>query len=165
MAGDHHYRLAWGTGGQNRVASMSHNEADTASKTATEKRQPRQSRLVKAAFNCERFGRFDITIRNVSETGIGGQAPHALLIGERVTVYLPGHAPMMGTVRWVVDRRFGVETDVKIEPGRLRTASGEQLVAADSSLEFQLFTPPEATTWRPGLTIATNLPGHFGRKR
>ena len=144
---------------------MSYDEADTASKTAAEKRQPRQSRLVKAAFGCERFGRYDITIRNVSETGLGGQGPHALHIGERVTVYLPGHAPMMGTVRWVVDRRFGVETDVKIEPGRLRTASGEQLVAADSSLEFQLFTPPKASTWRPGLTIATSSPGQFGRKR
>jgi hypothetical protein len=144
---------------------MTNKGADTDPDTTAAKRQPRQSRLVKAAFSCERFGRFDITVRNVSETGLGGQAPHALFIGERVTVYLPGHAPMMGTVRWVVERRFGVETDVKIEPGRLRTASGEQLVAADSSLEFQLFTPPQTTTWRPGLTIATNLPGHFGRKR
>lgn len=138
---------------------MSNSEVDKAAGAAAEKRQPRQSRLVKASFGCERFGRFDITIRNVSETGLGGQAPHALTIGERVTVYLPGHSPMKGTVRWVVDRRFGVETDAKIEPGRLRASNGEPLVAADSTLAFQLFTPPAASTWRPGLTIAPSAPG------
>lgn len=144
---------------------MSNFEADKASEAATDKRQPRQSRLVKASLGCERLGRFDITIRNVSEAGLGGQAPHALSIGERVTVYLPGHSPMKGTVRWVADRRFGVETDAKIEPGRLRASHGEPLVAADSKADFQIMPAPRVDTWRPGLTRATGLPGHLGRKR
>ena len=46
--------------------------------------------------------RFDVTLRNVSLTGVGGQASHMLQIGERMTVFLPGHEPMMGTVRWAV---------------------------------------------------------------
>ena len=61
-----------------------------ASSTPAEKRQPRQSRLVKAALACQRLGQFDVTIRNVSETGIGGQGPHILQIGERMTVLLSG---------------------------------------------------------------------------
>src|SRR5688572_6962859 len=85
--------------------------ADTDSPAAADQRQPRQSRLVKAELGCARLGRFDVTIRNVSHTGIGGQGPHMLHVGERMTIFLPGHDPMPGTVRWVHDRRFGIETD------------------------------------------------------
>ena len=35
-----------------------------------EKRQPRQSRLVKAALDCERFGRFDVTAQLEMPDGI-----------------------------------------------------------------------------------------------
>ena len=94
---------------------MSNPEASPASSLPDEKRQPRQSRLVKAALGCQRLGRFDVTLRNVSLTGIGGQGPHILQIGERMTVFLPGHEPMMGTVRWVAGTRFGIQTDREIE--------------------------------------------------
>lgn len=144
---------------------MSHPEAPNASTAPDEKRQPRQSRLVKAALACERLGRFDVTLRNVSLTGIGGQGPHALNIGERITVFLPGHQPMLGTVRWVVGQRFGIETDQEIETARLRAAHTDQLLAADSKVDFQIVPAPQVDTWRPGLTRATSLPGHFGRKR
>lgn len=144
---------------------MSHPEAPNASTAPDEKRQPRQSRLVKAALGCERLGRFDVTLRNVSLTGIGGQSPHALNIGERITVYMPGHQPMLGTVRWVVGHRFGIETDQQIETVRLRAAQPDQIVAADSKVDFQIVPAPQVDTWRPGLTRATSLPGHFGRKR
>src|SRR3546814_1096115 len=73
---------------------MSNPEAHAASPAASEKRQPRQSRLVKASLGCERLGRFDVTIRNVSKTGVGGKGPHRLHIGERVTLFMPGHQPM-----------------------------------------------------------------------
>ena len=95
--------------------AMSIPEAPPASPPPDEKRQPRQSRLVKAALACTRLGKFDVTIRNVSETGIGGQAPGALHIGERITVFLPGHEPMLGTVRWVAGTRFGIQTDRPVE--------------------------------------------------
>src|SRR3546814_958639 len=111
---------------------MSYPEAFPASSLPDEKRQPRQSRLVKAALACQRLGRFDVTLRNVSLTGIGGQGPHALQIGERMTVIMPGHEPMRGTVRWVAGTRFGIQTDREIETMRLRAAHNVQIVAADS---------------------------------
>jgi hypothetical protein len=144
---------------------MPNSEAAPASSTPEEKRQPRQSRLVKAALGCQRLGRFDVTLRNVSLTGIGGQGPHMLQIGERMTIFMPGHEPMLGTVRWVSGTRFGIQTDREIETMRLRTAHDDQIVAADSRLDFQIIPPSKVGTWRPGLTRATNLPGHFGRKR
>lgn len=123
-----------------------------------EKRQPRQSRLVKAALDCERFGRFDVTVRNVSQTGIGGQAPHILHRGERLTVHLPGHGPMRGTVRWVVERRFGIETDGEIHMDRLRAAHGGSLPSADQSVEFRIIPPPTTTVKRPGLSLGAATP-------
>lgn len=142
---------------------MPNPEADSASTAPTDKRQPRQSRLVKAAFGCPRLGQFDVTIRNVSETGIGGQGPHVLHIGERVTVFLPGHEPMLGTVRWVVDKRFGIETDRPVETIRLRAAHGEQLAAGASPAEFQIVPPPKAPSWRPGLKLGAANPNDPNR--
>ena len=144
---------------------MSNPEVSPTSPIPDEKRQPRQSRLVKAAFACQRLGRFDVTLRNVSLRGVGGQASHMLQIGERMTVFLPGHEPMMGTVRWVAGTRFGVQTDREIQTAQLRAAHNEQLVAADSRADFQIIPAPRTDTWRPGLTRSTGLPGHFGRKR
>ncbi|MBA3940575.1 MAG: pilus assembly protein PilZ [Sphingopyxis sp.] len=144
---------------------MSNPEAQDASTAPDEKRQPRQSRLVKAALACNRLGRFDVTVRNVSQTGVGGQGPHTLAIGERLTVFLPGHEPMPGTVRWVAGNRFGIETDRDIETVRLRAAHADQLVTTDSKADFQIVPAPQMSTWRPGLTRATSLPGHFGTKR
>lgn len=141
------------------------NPEASASTAPDEKRQPRQSRLVKAALGCQRLGRFDVTLRNVSETGVGGQGPHILNIGERITVFLPGHEPMLGTVRWVVDKRFGIETDKPVETVRLRAAHGDELRTADSTADFQIVPAPKLNTWRPGLTRGTTVPGHFGRKR
>ena len=144
---------------------MSNPEAQDASTAPDEKRQPRQSRLVKAALACDRLGRFDVTVRNVSQTGVGGQGPHTFAIGERLTVFLPGHEPMPGTVRWVAGNRFGIETDRDIETVRLRAAHADQLVTTDSKADFQIVPAPQMSTWRPGLTRATSLPGHFGTKR
>lgn len=144
---------------------MSNPEANPASPAPDEKRQPRQSRLVKAALACQRLGQFDVTIRNVSLTGVGGQGPHVMQIGERITVFLSGHEPMLGTVRWVAGNRFGIETDKAVEKSRLRAAHGDQLVTADSNSDFQIVPAPQISTWRPGLSRATSLPGHFGVKR
>ena len=143
---------------------MSNPEAG-ASPESEDKRQPRQARLVKAALDCQRLGRFDVTVRNVSETGIGGLAPHMLNIGERMTVLLSGHEPMTGTVRWVAGKRFGIETDKPIETMRLRASQGDDLRAADSIADFQIVPAPNIDTWRPGLTRVSRLPGHYGRKK
>ena len=138
---------------------MSHDEEQSASESA-EKRQPRQSRLVKAALESDRFGRFDVTVRNVSQTGIGGQAPHCLARGERLTVHLPGHRAMMGTVRWVVDQRFGIETDEEIRLDQLRAAHGGGVPSADRSVEFRIIPPPKDGAKRPGLSLGAASPGN-----
>ncbi|WP_411339684.1 PilZ domain-containing protein [Sphingopyxis sp. J-6] len=130
--------------------------AETDLPAAADQRQPRQSRLVKAELGCARLGRFDVTIRNVSHTGIGGQGPHMLQIGERMTIFLPGHDPMPGTVRWVQDRRFGIETDRAIDTARLRGAQGDGLTTADSKAEFQIVPAPKLTSRRPGLTLGVS---------
>ena len=143
---------------------MSSPEAAPASSVRPDKRQPRQSRLVKGALACSRLGQFDVTIRNVSETGIGGQAPAALNIGERITIFLPGHDPMLGTVRWVVDRRFGIETDRTIDTSLLRAAHGGSVPTTHAVADgFQITPPPTAPVRRPGLVLGAAQPGHFGR--
>ena len=119
---------------------------------ADEKRQPRQSRLVKAAIECARLGRFDVTIRNVSQTGIGGQAPHMLNRGEPVTVHLPGHPAMAGIVRWVSGPRFGIETDGDIHPDALRAAHGSS-AQRDQAADFDILRPPTIVGRRPGLSL------------
>lgn len=143
---------------------MSNPEASPASPSSPDKRQPRQSRLVKAALACSRLGQFDVTIRNVSETGIGGQGPAALHIGERMTVFLPGHGPMLGTVRWVVDKKFGIETDNMVSTGLLRAAHGGAAPATHAiAAGFEIIPPPTAPVRRPGLVLGAAQQGHFGR--
>lgn len=143
---------------------MSSPEASPASSVPPDKRQPRQSRLVKGALACARLGQFDVTIRNVSETGIGGQAPAALNIGERITVFLPGHDPMLGTVRWVVDKRFGIETDRAIDTTLLRAAHGGVAPPTHAVADgFEIIPPPTAPARRPGLVLGAAQPAHFGR--
>src|SRR3546814_11438366 len=112
---------------------------------------------------CQRLGRFDVTLRNVSLTGIGGQGPHALQIGERMTVIMPGHEPMLGTVRWVAGTCFGIQTDREIETMRLRAAHKDQIVDADSKADFQIISPPRVDPWRTGLTRGPQR--QFGLKR
>ncbi len=143
--------------------TMSNPEAPPASPPPDEQRQPRQSRLVKAALACTRLGQFDVTIRNVSETGIGGQAPGQLHIGERVTVFLPGHEPMLGTVRWVAGNRFGIQTDRAVEASRLRAAHGSGAAAPEHVAGFEIIPPPMAPARRPGLVLGAARPAHFGR--
>lgn len=124
-------------------------------------RAPRQSRLLKAALNSDRFGRFDVTIRNVSQTGIGGNGPHILSCGDRVTIDLPGHKPMRGTVRWVVNTRFGIAADQAIRLDDLRSAYGGSLTAVDGSHEFRVIPPPKADMRRPGLKLGSaSHPAH-----
>ncbi len=154
-----------GRGGRPSVMgrTMSNPEAPPASSPPDEKRQPRQSRLVKAALACTRLGQFDVTIRNVSETGIGGQAPGTLQIGERVTVFLPGHETMLGTVRWVAGNRFGIETDQPVEASRLRAAHGAGAAAGEAVAGFEIIPPPTAPARRPGLVLGAAQPAQFGR--
>ena len=132
--------------------------ADNSASESAEKRQPRQSRLVKAALESDRFGRFDVTIRNVSRTGIGGRGPVALNRGERLAIYLPGHRPMTGTVRWVSDQNFGIETDSEIRTEQLRAAHGGGVPATDQSVEFRIIPPPRDVAWRPSLSLGAASP-------
>ena len=68
-------------------------------------------------------------------------------------------------VATLAGNRFGLETDKPVETMRLRASHGDDLRTADSIADFQIVPAPKLDTWRPGLTRATSLPGHFGRKR
>src|SRR3546814_16620289 len=80
-----------------------------------------------------------------------------------MTVIMPGHEPMLGTVRWVAGTRFGIQTDREIETMRLRAAHNDQILAADSTAAIETIPPPRAEPWRPGLT--SRALGHYGRQR
>lgn len=125
----------------------------TATESSSATRSPRQSRLVKATLSCERFGRADIRIRNVSESGIGGISDFALNQDEQVTVHLPGHPPMQGIVRWSVDRRFGIETEHPIEIDQLRAANGSSTLSSHDSVEFRIIPPVKGDFRRPPLQL------------
>jgi PilZ domain len=124
--------------------------ASTASAPA-EKRRSRQSRLLRAHITSRRLGRFTATVRNVSEQGIGGKAPHELNLGERVQVDLPGLLPLVGTVRWTFEGQFGIETDKAIALDALRNAHGNALPTANDSVQFAVMRPPVVSARRPGL--------------
>lgn len=117
-----------------------------------EKRRLRQLRLLRADVSSVRLGRFSVTVRNVSEQGIGGKAPVELNLGERVHIDLPGLLPLAGTVRWTFEGRFGVETDKPIALEALRSAYGDKLPAADQSVHFQVMRPSIASAKRPALS-------------
>lgn len=141
-------------------STMSIPEDESTSREAAEKRQPRQSRLVKASLECSRLGRFDVMLRNISLKGIGGTAPHPLSEGERLTLHLPGHRAMKGTVRWASSTSFGIETDDPIEAAQLRAAHDGTLVTSDSKADFQIVPAPAVQPWRPGLRRTTTLPAY-----
>jgi hypothetical protein len=120
--------------------------------TRTDTRRSRQSRLLKAEITSQRMGKFVVTVRNVSEQGIGGKAPVELNLGERVQVGLPGLTPIMGTVRWSFEGQFGIETDRAIALDALRTAFGGALPSANPPPGFTPLRPVSAPAKRPGLT-------------
>lgn len=122
---------------------------------ASEKRRSRQSRLLRVEVESARLGRFSATVRNVSENGIGGKAPHELDLGERVTIMLPGLLPLTGAVRWTFNGQFGIETDKIIALDALRSAYGGTLPAASESVQFQVMRPPTITSRRPGLSTVS----------
>lgn len=126
-----------------------------------DKRRSRQSRLLRADVTSHRLGRFSATVRNVSEQGIGGKAPMALNLGERVQVDLPGLLPLVGTVRWTFEGQFGIETDKAIALDALRSAHGGKLPSTDQSVQFQVMRPV-GTTRRPGLN---SVSAPFGQAR
>ena len=79
-------------------------------------------------------------------------------------LFLPGHDPMLGTVRWVVDKRFGIETDRAIDTSLLRAAHGGSVPATHAVASgFEIIPPPTAPPRRPGLVLGAAQPGHFGR--
>lgn len=138
------------------------NEQSHVASNVDSPRIPRQCRLLKAMLTSQKHGPFPVTIRNVSRLGIGGGGEFALERGERVTIELPGHQPMRGTVRWTMDRRFGIECDLPIRVADLCSAHDGQLNPIDNSPEFRIIPPPIVDTRRPGLTIGTSKPPRHG---
>mgnify|MGYP002777410608 CR=1 FL=1 len=125
-------------------------QAATGAAKRGDSRRSRQSRLLKAELLTRRLGKFTATVRNVSEQGIGGKAPHELNLGERVQITLPGLLPLVGTVRWTFEGQFGIETDKSIALDALRTAYGNNLPGGNQSA-FPIQRPPQTPAKRPAL--------------
>lgn len=128
-------------------------------------RQIRQSHLVKAEIESDRFGRFDMTIRNLSQTGIGGRAENPLNRGETVTVFLPGHRSMAATVRWSDGLSFGIETEREIQIEKLRDALASHASSSGGPSEFRIVAPSKVRFKRPGLRLGITLPPSTGFSR
>ena len=79
-----------------------------------ERREPRNA--AHAAATMEHRGRrHDVAIANISRSGamvIFASIPH---IGDKVTLYVTGHGPLPGEVRWVRDGRVGVTFDAPLD--------------------------------------------------
>lgn len=129
--------------------------SDNGTKPALDKnganRRVRQARLLKADLMTKRLGRFTVTVRNVSEQGIGGKSPHELNLGERVQVTLPGLLPMLGTVRWSYEGQFGIETDKAVALDALRSANGGTLPGSGAPAGFVVQRPPQQPAKRPAI--------------
>lgn len=116
-----------------------------------DERRVRQSRLLRAEITSKRLGKFSVTVRNVSEQGLGGKAPLEFDLGERVKVELPGLLPLLGTVRWSMDGQFGIETDKAVALDALRTAHGSKLPGSNQNEAFPILRPPVAPAKRPAI--------------
>lgn len=117
-------------------------------------REVRSGRMFQAAVENARIGQQRVTIRNVSEHGLGGRSQVPLEPGEQLVVTLQGLGRIDATVRWSDGSRFGLRLDRPIDPSRLTfgdkdwsVASAAVLMPTDrASDRFK----PVTSTWRPG---------------
>ena len=115
-------------------------EADTASTASAEKRQPRQSRLVKASLACDRLGRFDVTLRNISVTGALVQGMREVIPGTQFMVGLSADLSVAAICRWCEADLMGLEFAEPLERdegGQLIAMAGVFPVAEISVREHQ----------------------------
>lgn len=130
---------------------MANSEGGQGPAARSENRKARQSRLLKAELVTKRLGKFSVTVRNVSEQGIGGKAPMPLNLGERVQVTLPGLLPLVGTVRWTFEGQFGIETDKAIALDALRSAFGNKLPGGNTQSVYPIHRPVQTPAKRPAV--------------
>jgi len=57
-----------------------------------------------------------VKVRNLSSNGMMGEGAFTLRSGTRLTVSLPKHGEVAGTVVWVQQPRFGVAFDSEVDP-------------------------------------------------
>ena len=121
---------------------------------ASPERAVRQSRIFVATMTGERTPEQEIVIRNVSGTGMGGQArgcpPQQ---GEQVTVTIGSLAPLVGVVAWVRGDRFGLQLSTPIEPSQLNFSGKDWTLVVPRNEPGPRHDPYKVTgrPWRPGL--------------
>ena len=84
--------------------------------TETDQRFPRKSQLIRGKLVDSANRTHAITIRNVSEKGIGGVSPDRLLTkGESVTILFREDVMADGIVAWANGDRFGVQLRERLD--------------------------------------------------
>lgn len=63
-----------------------------------------------------------ITLINLSSHGFMGECPAGVPLRSRVTLHVPGLAPLEGCVRWAVGRRVGGRFDTPLDEAILAEA-------------------------------------------
>lgn len=92
-------------------------------------RSPRQRRLMRARMVSAGGTARDITIRNLSLMGLGGNfSSMPPEVGEQVTVYFAREVTVTGVLRWVEGKAFGMQFDCEID-----THTIDQLIASKNA--------------------------------
>lgn len=110
-------------------------------------RAPRSARMWKLHGRDVSNRSFEIVMRNLSATGLGGISDYPLSVGRQIYVDLPGIGSVAGQVMWINGKRFGLRFAEPIDMARLSTPN-----AAPAST----YRPPDnlfiaAKPYRPGL--------------
>ncbi len=121
---------------------------------ASPERAVRQTRIFVAMMTGERTPEQEIVIRNVSSTGMGGQARECPpQQGEQVTVTMASLGPIVGVVAWVRGDRFGLQLSTPIEPSQLNFSGKDWTLVAPREEPGRKHDPYKVAgrPWRPGL--------------
>jgi len=128
------------------------------SEISHQSRKRRSSRIIRGTLITPSGHECELLIRNVSSHGLGAKtaAQIDLKIGDDVIVQLPNVGRIAGTVRWIGNGSFGIETSKEIDADLLLFGGDERSLVPKT----EAYNVPEA--FQP--TTDTRRPG-FGKRR
>lgn len=127
------------------MSAFSHSDFEQANAALT--REERIRRLVRAQMTDERGISQDVVIRNTSDRGLGITAREfSPVLGEVITVSIPGNGDLTGTVRWVYGQTFGVELDQNLDLRALSNAMSRNVQRSQQQGAWQVRTGHQVRT-------------------
>jgi hypothetical protein len=106
----------------------------------------RRRRMLAAPLRGQRFGELRITVRDISNGGLGGTTEQWLRMGEHVQTELPNLGEVGGTVVWTEGNRFGLSFDHEIDAARVMRPAMQPFHVMDRYR-------PEASAKRPAIGL------------